>query len=276
MTQRAVWLGQQLASLRTAASLTLQQVGDYLGRNPSSVSRFESGEVPARIGDVVALMNLYGVDDSDERANLERLAREVWQRGWWDQDRYRSNLAPRFIDLAWLESRATEIQSYEAMSLPGLLQTRAYAEAAIRAFDDDDQIVLNAVEFRLKRQVVLDAKRPPLFRCLLDENTLRRPFGGIEVMREQLRHLLTMGRRANIELRVVPLDAGAHAGQFGSFSVLTQPFPFTQVGYAETLAGSIFVEDIDSFLGVYERLLSVSLDPKSTHALVEDIERNLV
>jgi transcriptional regulator with XRE-family HTH domain len=274
MTQRAVWLGQQLAALRNAAGLTLQQAGDYLGRNPSSVSRFESGEIPARIGDVVALMNLYGVDDSGERDNLERLAREVWQRGWWEQDRYRRNLISQFIDLAWLESRATEIQSYEAMSLPGLLQTRQYAEAAIRAFDSDDQLVLSALEFRLKRQRVLDGEHPPMYRCLLDESTLLRPFVGAPAMREQLAHLLTMSKKDNIELRIVPLAAGAHAGQFGSFSILTQPYPFTQVGYAETLAGSVYVEDVDSFIGVWEQLLSVTIDHQATYRLIEQLERD--
>jgi hypothetical protein len=84
-----------------------------------------------------------------------------------------------------------------------------------------------------------------------------------------------MSRRATIDLRVVPLATVSHAGQLGSFMVLSQPFPFTQVGYAETLAGSIFVEDIDSFIGVYERLSSVSLDQKATRTLIETIERDL-
>jgi transcriptional regulator with XRE-family HTH domain len=276
MTQRAIWLGQQLAELRAAAGLTLQQAGDYLGRNPSSVSRFESGETPARIGDVVALMNLYGVDNAGQRASLEKLAREVWQRGWWE--RYQDNLSPTFIDLAWLESRASEIRSYEAMSLPGLLQTGAYAEAVVRAFrPTSDEFVRSAVDFRLKRQLVLDGDRPPRYHGIVDESALRRSVGGPLVMKAQLNHLLDMSDRDNIELRVLPLEAGAHAGMLGSFHVLTQPYPFAQVGYAETLAGSVYVEadDVEPFTAVYDHLLAASLDSHDSGELITQLESEL-
>ncbi|MGH4015452.1 MAG: helix-turn-helix domain-containing protein, partial [Pseudonocardiaceae bacterium] len=54
-TLRAQWLGQQLRALRESAGMTLKQAGDYLQRDGSMVSRFESAVHPIRRGDVLAL-----------------------------------------------------------------------------------------------------------------------------------------------------------------------------------------------------------------------------
>src|SRR5262245_43078431 len=106
------------------------------------------------------------------------------------------------MDLVWLEGRATVIRGYEAMSLPGLLQTRAYAEATIQAARPADQSdVETSLDFRLRRQSLFDSESPPRYQVILDESALRRPFGGSDVMKAQLRHLLEMNERDNVELR---------------------------------------------------------------------------
>ena len=38
------------------------------------------------------------------------------------------------IDLVWLQSRAERLRTYEAMLVPGLLQTREYAESEVSHF----------------------------------------------------------------------------------------------------------------------------------------------
>jgi transcriptional regulator with XRE-family HTH domain len=276
MTQRAIWLGQRLQALRTDADMTLQQAGDYLGRNPSSVSRFESGETPARIGDVIALMNLYGVDDPQERANMETLAREVWQKGWWD--RYRKDLAPALIDYAWMESRASEIRGYDGQLVPGLVQTREYAEAVIRAFaPPSDEWVHTSLAARVKRQEIFEREESFVYRNILDEAALRRPVGGSETMRAQLRHLALMADHERVEIRVLPFGAGEHIGQMGSFQILTQPYPFTEVGVIESIGGSIFVEaeDVQVFSDAYDLLRDQALDRRESVRFITHIEKEL-
>lgn len=54
---RAQWSGQQLRALRESTGMTLRQAGEYLQRDPSTVSRFESAEYPIRRGDVLALLD---------------------------------------------------------------------------------------------------------------------------------------------------------------------------------------------------------------------------
>lgn len=129
-TLRAQWLGQQLRALRESTGMTLRQAGDYLQRDPSMVSRFETAEYPIRRGDVLALLDLYGVSEERTRDGLLQLSDDVWRKGWWDD--YASVVGRRYIDLVWLESRAQRLCTYEAMLVPGLLQTREYAETLIR------------------------------------------------------------------------------------------------------------------------------------------------
>jgi transcriptional regulator with XRE-family HTH domain len=274
MTLRAIWLGQQLQALRTGAGLTLQQAGEYLARNPSSVSRFESGETPARIGDVIALMNLYGVREQRERDNLERLAREVWQTGWWEVPSRVSEMSSNFIEVAWVESRSSEIRSYDALLVPGMLQTREYAEAAIRGIGrDDDELIEQGVNFRMTRQAVLNRKPPVQFHAIIDEAALRRPAGSHAVMRRQLKHLIEASEREAVDLRVLPFAAGAHGGFQGPFQVLDQPYPFGQVGYAETQAGSIYVEgeDVEELAATYDHLREKSLDHHGSVQLIQEL-----
>lgn len=277
MTQRAIWLGQIFKAMRATQGGTLKDVGDYLGRDASSVGRAENGEVPFRIGDVMALLNLFGIDDQRQRAEIEELAREVWQKGWWDK--FHKDISVRFIDYAWLESRATEIRSFDGLVLPGLLQTREYAAATIRAADPDasDDFVERGVEFRMVRQQVLGREQPILFKSIVDEGVLRRAVGGDGAMRAQLGHLLELGKHERVEIRVLPFSSGAHPAHDGSFQILFQSHPYPEVGYAETLAGQLYVEQDDAarFVRAYDLLEKSALDLKESASFIAGMAKEL-
>lgn len=269
-TLRAQWLGQQLKELRENAGITLRQAADYLERDPSTVSRFESAEYPIRRADLVALLDFYSVGDQRRREGLLTLREEVWQKGWWDG--YADAVDRRFIDYVWLESRAEEIHSFDDTLLPGLLQTQRYAEAAIRAADPDlpTEQVARAVELRIMRQQALSGDKPSQLRAILDEALLRRLVAGPDAMREQLRHLVACSERPNIEIRVLPFTAGAHASPAGAFKVFSLAEPYPDVAYAETLAGAIYVETPGAtrFVQAYDRLQSATLTPDESAELI--------
>ena len=73
---------------------------------------------------------------------------------------------------------------------------------------------------RLSRQAILerDDPPPPVVCALIDQSALMREIGGPAVMRDQLAHLVTMSRRSNITMQVIP-NAGAHPGLLGAFTV---------------------------------------------------------
>ena len=154
----AAWLGPSLRELRDATGMTLVRAGEFLQRNAATVSRFESGEYPIRRPDLMALLDLYGVSDRRKRDGLLRLSEDVWQKGWWDG--YEPDVERQFVDFVWLESRATEIRSYDPLLVTGLLQTREYAEAVITTaeWEAEPAQIARWVHLRMDRQTVLNAE----------------------------------------------------------------------------------------------------------------------
>lgn len=261
-TLRAQWLGQQLRELRNASELTLDDAAEFLQRSAGTVSRFESGVYPIRRGDVMALLALYRVSDEQQRNELFKLSEEAWQTGWWDG--YADDVPGALMDLTWLESRASQIHSFDALTFPGLLQVESYARATIEAVDPDApaEQIERWVEFRTKRQDVLAREEPPHLSVLLDEMMLYRPIGGPDVMAEQLAHLVDAAQAPNIEIRILPLRTGGHASLAGSFRIMVMSHPYPDVAHMDTPAGSIYVEaaDTEQLSARYDRMRSSTLD----------------
>ncbi|HEY8546799.1 MAG TPA: helix-turn-helix transcriptional regulator, partial [Acidimicrobiales bacterium] len=131
---------------------------------------------------------------------------------------------PTWLTLyASLEQGASHLWTFQPMTVHALLQTPAYATAVERIGPrpPTDEAVRRRVELRLARQGVLSRTPDPLrLSVVLDESVLLRVTGGPEVMAEQLAHLAAMAQQPNIELRLLPLDAGVHAASFGAFTLL--------------------------------------------------------
>ncbi|MEU1603970.1 helix-turn-helix domain-containing protein [Micromonospora matsumotoense] len=276
-TLRAQWIGQQLRAMRESARLTLKDVGDFINRNASTVSRMESGIIPPRVPEVLAYLDLCGVDDPRRRDDLKTMAQDAWQKGWWDG--FSANVAGSLIDWIWLESRTTEIKSFEALVIPGLLQTRAYAEALIRAWDDmaTDDDVARYVEVRMQRQRRLEEPDPVRFSTVIDEGALRRVVGGPEVMRAQLTHLRTMAGWSNIEVMILPASAGAHPSPDGTFDVFRMRRPYPPTGCISTAVGTVVVEGAkaDSLNQRYDRLRRTALHDGAVQRFLFDLEARL-
>lgn len=278
VTLRGKWLGQRLRSLRMENDMTLDDVAEYLQRNPGTISRFESGVYPIRRADVLALLDLYGVADPRHRDGLIRLSESLWQKGWWDG--FADDVTGSFIDYVWVESEATELRFYENTIVPGLLQTPEYAEAWIRAADerDDAETVARLRDLRMKRQDILHADEPTRLRVVLDEAALCRRVGDDAVHMGQLRHLVTVSSQANIALRVLPFEAGPHASPTGTFKICLLEDPYPDVAYIETPKGAIYVEspDVKPIVERYDRLWNAAASERNSvqmiNALIEDRE----
>jgi transcriptional regulator with XRE-family HTH domain len=276
-TLRAQWLGQQLKDLRDQAGFTLKQVAEFLERDPSTVSRFESAEYPVRRADLMALLDFYALSDKRRREALLTLREDVWRKGWWDG--YADDVDRRFIDYVWLESRAREIHTFDNTLLLGLLQTPDYARAAIVAadFTAGSEQVERWVDLRMTRQGILSGTDPPRLHSIIDECVLRRVVGGTEVARAQLRHLAKSAERPNVNIQVLPFRAGAHACPAGAFRILTLTDPYPNVGYAETLAGAVYVEapETDRFVQVYHRLHGAAMDSNESVKFISALAKEL-
>lgn len=269
-TLRAQWLGKQLKEHRDRAGLTMRQAGEYLQRDQGTISRIESGLIPCRAADAMALLNLYRVDDLRIREGIDRLARDVWCKGWWDD--YASEAETKIIDHAWLEARAEGIRLFHTTVFPGLLQTEGYIRAVMGATAPEappEQVDL-WTRFRMNRQRVLDREKPLHLSVVLDESVLYRGPGGREAMRDQLLHVRTMAERPAVTIQILPFSAGLHASPENSFTILDMADPYPYLAQVETRTGAVYLEgkDVEAYEQAYIRLQAMALSPEESGALI--------
>lgn len=184
-------LGAALRRLREQSNQSTDDVARSLGWSKSKVSRIETAAVTVTPDDVRALLRLYDVL-TDEVEQLVTLAREDKQPGWWRQ--YSEVLPPEFEGFLGLESEAARILSYEPDVIPGLLQTADYAKRVLgqHPLTVMPYEVERSTQLRRARQSRLTGADPVELDVVINEGALCRIVGGADVMREQLRHLLTM------------------------------------------------------------------------------------
>jgi transcriptional regulator with XRE-family HTH domain len=212
-----------LRQAREARGLTQGQVAEALEWSLSKVNRVEGGDVTISSTDLRALLALLGVTDAERVDQLMADARASRRRGWWDEPRYRNHLTAATLQLLQFEGEATTIRVFQPTFIPGVLQTRAYAEAVLGAWgdelSDDDRAVRLDVRMR-RRSHVFDRDDPPRYVLILDESAVFREVGGPGVMAEQLQVLLDESARPGTQVCIVPLAKGAHYAMQGTFTIL--------------------------------------------------------
>lgn len=268
------WIAQHLRRLRVDAGLSRQEVAARLHCALSHVTQIETWRYLPSGLELETMLAAYGVP---ERTDLFLRLRDAARRGrdWWEAF---SGVVPDWFDLfLGLESTAVRIESYDALIVPGILQTPDYAQAIIRGGGDvDENVVARRVELRLARQEILDQDTPPAVWTVLDEAALRRPIGGHHVHQNQLQHLHKLAEQSTVDIQVLPTDTGAHAGLHGTFTILTFPAELggDQVAYAETRASGYYYEhsdDIASFRATLTRVQADAADPRHSRDLIESI-----
>ncbi len=264
-----------LKKWRLEAKLPQKDAAKRLDRTVQHISNLESGQLPTA-ADLELLLGLYGkADRIPFMRELLSAARKA--KNWWTA---LSGVTPRWFDLyLGLESGAAEIRSFDAVVVPGLLQTREYAKAVLRGNNPDlsDEQVEQAVELRLGRQQVLDrAEESVRVWTVLDESVLYRRRGDAKTMRDQLKHLLEMSKRPRVDIQVLPFDAGASPAQDGgSFIVMTFPTEMENdpgLVYMELVTGGHYFEkpeEIAEYQRVLTRLHALAADQKASRGIIE-------
>ena len=255
--QRLV-LGGHLRRLRDDAGMTTEQAAAAIRGSHSKISRMELGRVGFKERDIADLLTLYGVAAGEEREALLKLSREANTPGWWQGY---SDILPHWVEPYFgLEAAAAFIRNYQLQFVPGLLQTEDYARALIRA----RQRAGRGRHRAPRRGAALPAgrahageRRRDLW-TVMDEGALRRPIGGTEVMRDQLRHLIEMCDHPAVTLQILPFRTGAHPAMGGPFTILRFAEPdLRDVVYIEQLTSALYLDkptEVDSYLEVMEQV----------------------
>jgi len=257
-TVRRMLLGAQLRRLREDKGVSREDAGWAIRASESKISRMELGRVGFKDRDVADLLTLYGVADADERAALLTLAREANKPGWWHPY---GDLIPNWLQYYLdLEAAAALIRTYEIQFVPGLLQTDAYARAVILLGygGAGTEEIDRRVGLRMARKQLLTRPDPPQLWTVMDEAVLRRPIGGLEVMRAQIEALEEARSLPNVRLQVIPFRAGGHAAAGGAFSILRFPDQdLPDVVYIEHLTSALYLDrrdDVDRYAEAVGRL----------------------
>jgi transcriptional regulator with XRE-family HTH domain len=218
-TIRRQRLGRELRALRESRWLRLEDVAARLGVAPSTLSRIENGKAPIRTSYLTLMMDLYAVDDPDQRRLLTDMAREGQRKGWWTE--YADLVPTGTGHIIGLEAAASQIRTYSAQSVPGLLQTEGYAAAvhsATRPGIGAGQ-VRDLVKITLRRQEILRREGFRLH-AVLDESALLRRIGSAAVMADQLGHLAALAASPAVTIEVTRL-ATAQPVLSPSFALLS-------------------------------------------------------
>lgn len=285
-TAKARRVAGTLREMRTRAGISPADAARGVDHDVSWISRIERVENRPHPNDVRALLTLYGNLEPAAIDAVVQVARQARQRGWWY--RYTDMLPDWFSQYIGLETDAVAIRTFEAQVVPGLLQTADYARAAIMstAAPGPMDSIDRQVSLRIDRQVLLDAEDPPQLRVVLDEAALRRPIGGPKVMAEQVEHLAVMAQRPNIQIQVLPLAAGVHAGLDGSFVILDfapppEHYPTAaedRIIYVDSLLSALYLEqprEVAAYTTVWEQIRAEALAPEDSCSLMRTIAADM-
>jgi transcriptional regulator with XRE-family HTH domain len=183
--------------------------------------------------------------------------------------------SPWFGPRVEFEDRAAAITDWEQRGVPGLLQTEAYARAAIRACRPymDPEAIEQRIRGRLERQDVLARDRPPKMWAVVSEGVLRQQVGGRDVMTEQLDHLVTVSDSSRAVIQVLPFSATDAPGLDGPAAL----FEFegrSPVAYLEGWESGQVIEDpreVAVIATALNMIRGCALSPADSRQLIAEI-----
>jgi transcriptional regulator with XRE-family HTH domain len=280
-------IGRRFVALRAQAGLTQEQAAIELQRARATLGRIEEGDERVRFRDVDvrAMLELYGASPEESKMLMALTAetRNGRKKSWWHD--YTESALPTWFGLyVSLEGSAQTICQYHSELIPGLLQTRSYAEqinSMPPGFVDSDE-TQRRVEVRMERQALLTRPRAPHLLAILNEAVLRRPVGGPAVMAEQLAHLLQITQRAGVSVRILPWSAGAHGGLGAANTFALLDFPHDPLAkepmepplvYIDTLTGAMYMnkpDEVSAYRLVWADLERRALDEAASRRMITE------
>ncbi|MFH8562626.1 helix-turn-helix domain-containing protein [Streptomyces sp. NPDC017988] len=253
--------GAELRFKREAAGLTLERLAEGSYRGISFLSQIERGERRMPLDLAQHVDERLGTDGFFQRRCED--ARKARQGGH----------AEYFADVAEMERDAESIEEWAPMIVPGLLQTRTYAETVVRTGMPwlRPETVEKQVVARLERADLWERREGPAFWVILHESLIRRPLLPPREMSDQLEHIVTVIRTTQGILQILPETAVAHPLMMGMAKVMTFP-DAPPVVYTEGLHSGQLIDFpplVKDYRRSYDLLRAAALPPEASLALIE-------
>ncbi|WP_033219244.1 helix-turn-helix domain-containing protein [Kitasatospora phosalacinea] len=204
------YYGAELCRLRTEAGLSLKEVAERVFISALLLDFIENGT-------------------RRPQAELSRQLDLLFETGGFFERLYGRIIAKRrkqvpeyFIEAAEYERFAESITEYAPLVVPGLIQTREYAEAVFKAAGRLGRPELaEMVEGRMERQAIFGDPESPHLWVIFDESVFHRVVGSSEIMAKQLRRIIELIDRRRLVAQIIEYGEGAHGMMPGPLSLIT-------------------------------------------------------
>jgi transcriptional regulator with XRE-family HTH domain len=240
--------------------MTVEGAAKVLGVDQSTLSKIELADRNVTRPMLLALLSVYDADphQKDELLALHATAKE---KGWYQAYGVQPGA---YVD--W-ETEAAEVQDFEPLLIPGILQTGPYAEAVIAAAQPDltDHERARWAATRAARAELLDDLGETQLWYIIGEAAFQTEVGGSEVMRDQAARVLAVATTVpGVTVQMLPHKAGAHMAMTGAFSVLTfvDLPPLGAVEHERT-------RELNTLQTAFGRLSAQALSPKESRKWLE-------
>jgi transcriptional regulator with XRE-family HTH domain len=264
---RARALGKALREARLDKHIGLREFAKAIGRDPSLLSRWETGDrtpPPTEVAQILGNLRISG-ERYDQIIELAHGADDpLWLA---------TTLPEQEAQLAALvdfEHTASVITDVSPLLVPGLLQTCQYARVIMAAAGHPPNEVSKRTTIRMVRRDVLTREDPVRLVAYVGEAALRQRIGSREIMAGQLAQLAELASRPNIEVRVLPFDSDWHPGLEGPVLVIeseTEP----PVAHLELRDTGLFLHtktDIDLYLSAAAKVAEQAMSAEDSLTLI--------
>jgi transcriptional regulator with XRE-family HTH domain len=275
-TERQKRLGAELRKLRIAADLSTDYAAGLLGMDRTRVANMESGTRTISAERVRKLATNYLCGDATYVEALVAMAEA--DAGWWE--RYRGSLSQGMLDIAELESLSVRMRVANTVHIPGLLQTSEHATAVFRVVVPrlpEHEVALRLAHRSERQQVITGEKATP-YVAVIHEAALRMQFGGPEVARIQLGHLVEMSERDNVTVRVLPFERGAFPGAGQNALYAAGPVPQLDTVQVDSMHGPAFLHaenQLAKYREQFDWLEELALPPDQSREFIRTIAHQL-
>ena len=237
-TVNRLQLGAVLKKFRIEAELSQEQLGQKvfvrMGARAAQtkLATIENGDRSPHESELATLQAVLGISDPELVALMARMLENSSQRGRWGG--YRAVHPESFRKYVDLEEDADLIRDVAVGLMPDLLMCESYTRAIFEGRTDTTEQFEASVSARLARTAILnEGEMKRRFHFILCESAVRKaPKGKRAVVREQIAHVISLSRRVNITVQVVPFIQAQDAAD-----IMLYPFTYLRVP-AEGIATS--------------------------------------
>lgn len=257
--------------------MSAESAAGLLGVDRGTISHIESGVRAVSPERVRTLACNCDCPDAEYVEALVGMA-AAGRRGWWEK--YRGSLPQGMLDIAELEAHSTRMRAAYSMHIPGLLQTSDHAMAVFRVVIPQlpEHEVALRLAHRVERQSVLDDADPTPFAAIVHEAALRMQFGGRDVAKAQLHHMLAKSDQDNVTVLVIPFAAGAFPGAGQTVLYAEGPVPQLDTVQVDSSHGPDFLH-AEAQLAKYRAHLDwmerIALSPEASRDFIHEIANDL-